>query len=466
MATNGLSDPPPVPKSLPPKKRNSGVDANEAPAEPVFKTPSPFWNQNIFRRPRRIREPATVSYIDLHSAAAYHPLWTEASCASNQVLLHPLRDTVAPFPSWGPYCENSEQLLGVSNQNRNDSMSVHDFYGASSYWSYLHLTEQRDLLFKSYGRVSNQCKPKIIKPVPRSLASHYTKKVLLNVGSVDQWDERLQNESAKTDSKTRKRNYLREGMRESSGHIAESGTDLSIHKYCSEFKDLSQARATKTEDVQCQRFPVIHQSCNNVQLNSGIEVTMRNEHPLLARGEKAETQEQRELVLPSSQLLSRFFEGSLIELDGGRLKRVEDLQLEDFECCTASCPELSLTRFTVKKITSSDKPGVMCLEVEVDDNPHSKISLEVCEEYPLFVCDRGWSSCSPDRTSKLCCLRCQQLFLGDVCLALSPVPVPPAESTRPGTGADDVGFLNRAEGTKPTKLRKRHNSAPEIQNVQ
>lgn len=386
MAANGLRGSPSIPKSLPPKKSNLSENSNEAPAEPVFKTPSPFWNQNNFRRPRRTRDPATVSYIDLHSAATYHPLWTDAGWASNQVLLHPLGDN-RTFSPWGPYFESSEQLLGASHHNRNAPMTSHDFYGASSYWNYVPVTEQRDLLFKTHGRYSNQSKPKIIKPIPQSLASHYTRRVLhkdfprgqFDVGSVGdgQWEERLQNESAKTDMRKRKRKYIREGINQDSGHFAEAGTDLSRHKYYSEFRDLSQARAAKTEDLQCQRFPVIHQPCaNNEQLKSGTEGTMRDEHPLLGRSEKAETQEQQELALSSAHLLSRFFEGSLIELNGGQLKRVEDLQLEDFECCTASCPELSLTRFTVKKITCSDKPGLICLEVEVDDYLHSKVHTQ------------------------------------------------------------------------------------------
>ncbi|KAM9444389.1 uncharacterized protein Hap1MRO34_025426 [Clarias gariepinus] len=470
MAANGLRSTPSIPKSLPPKKRNPNENSDEAPGEPVFKTPSPFWNQNNFRRSRRTREPTNVSYIDLHSAATYHPLWTDAP---NQVLLHPLGDN-GTFPSWSPYFEGGEQLLG---HNRTDPMNVHDVYGTSSYWSYVPLTEQRDLLLKSYGRFSSQFKPKIIKPVPRTLASHYTRRVLqkdIPRGQFDvenvtgaQWEETPQNESAKNETRMRKRNYTREGIKQNSAQFAESGMDLSRHKYYSDFKDLSQARTTKTENLQDQQFPVIHQPCSsNEQPKSGTEVTMRDEHPLLARSEQTDTQEQQKLALPSSQLLSRFFQGALIELDGGRLKRVEDLQLEDFECCTASCPELSLTRFIVKKIMFSDKPGLICLEVEVDDNLHSKISLEVCEEYPLFVCGRGWSSCSPYRTANLCCLRCQQLHLGDVCLALTPVPGAPAEPTWPGTGASDIGFLNRTEGVEPCNPRRRHSSAPELTNAQ
>lgn len=381
MAANGLTGSPSIPETLPPKKRNSRENSNEAPDEPVFKMPSPFWNQSNFRRSRRTREPANISYMDLHSAATYHPMWSDAGCQSNQVLLQPLGGN-GTFSSWDPYFERSEQLLGVTHHNRSDPMSVHDFYGASSYRSYIPLTEQRDLLVKSYGRFSNQYKTKIIKPVPRSLASHYTRRVLhkdfpsgqLDVGGMRgaQWNERLQNESAKTDIRIRKRNYI-QGIKPNSGHFTEAETALSRHKYYSEFRD----SATKTEDLQHQQFPVIHQFCsNNEQMKIGTEMTTRDEHPLLARSEKATRQEQQELALPSSQHLSRFFEGSLIELDGGRLKRVEDLQLEDFECCTASCPALSLTRFAVKKITCSYKPGLICLEVEVDNYLRSKVHTQ------------------------------------------------------------------------------------------
>lgn len=382
MAANSLRDSPSISKMLPPKKRNSEETSVEAPAEPVFKKPLPFWNQTQnFRRSRR--PPPSVPYIDLHSAAAYHQLWTDAGCVSNQVLVPPLGDN-GTFSTWGSYFESSEQLFSVPNHNRIDPMSSYDFYGGSSYWSYVPLTEQRDLLYKSYGRFSKQHNTKIIKPVPRTLGSHYVRRVphkddprgLFDVGSVSGalWDERLLNESTKNDTRTRKRNYIQEGIKQNSGPFADSETDFSRHKYYSEFKDLSQAKAAKTEAFQHQQFPVIHQSgSNNEPLKSETEVTMRNEHPLLARSENAKTQEQQELALPSSQVLLRFFKGSLIELDRGRLKRVEDLQIEDFEYCTASCPKLSLTRFTVKKIICSDKPGLICLEVEVNDHLNSKV---------------------------------------------------------------------------------------------
>lgn len=57
--------------------------------------------------------------------------------------------------------------------------------------------------------------------------------------------------------------------------------------------------------------------------------------------------------------------------------------------------------------------------------------LTVLEEYPFFVRDRGWSSCSPQRSADLYGLHCRQLSPGDVCLALTPTPstLPPTTLT-------------------------------------
>ena len=51
-------------------------------------------------------------------------------------------------------------------------------------------------------------------------------------------------------------------------------------------------------------------------------------------------------------------------------------------------------------------------------------------EYPFFVRGRGWSSCCPERTARLCGLSCGQLSVGDVCLALTPAS--PSGPPHPG----------------------------------
>lgn len=67
--------------------------------------------------------------------------------------------------------------------------------------------------------------------------------------------------------------------------------------------------------------------------------------------------------------------------------------------------------------------------------------LKVLVEYPFFVRDRGWSSCCPQRTAQLYGLRCRQLSVGDVCLALTPAPsaLPSATLPRNHTREGEAG---------------------------
>ncbi|KAI4905515.1 hypothetical protein NFI96_016526 [Prochilodus magdalenae] len=483
MATNGLKSSPSIPETLPPKKRNTREISNEPPAEHIFKTPSPFWNQNGFKRVRRSREPSVVPHIDPH--LAYHPQWPDTTSILSPALSHALADNGA-FPSWGQHFAGSERLMSLPTSDNSESIRMHNLYGSPYYWSYIP-TEPRDVFLKSYHRrLRGQYGPPIVKPVPQSFACHYSKGILSKDGlsgeearqrfegeRVTHWHERLQNQRALQDWRTRKRDYTRDSVKWDS---VQSGTELSRHKHYSEFMVLSQGGRTedlsndaRTEDLHHQQLPVSQPSCSNSEQSEwGSEDRTREELPLLARSEGAAAQKH----LASSWVLSRFVEGSLIELVGGKLKRVEDLKMEDFEICTESSPELSLRKFTVQKITQSPTPGLNLLEVELADEFHSKLSLEVCEEYPFFVCGRGWSSCSPERTAHVCCLRCHQLYLGDVCLALTPEPTPPAMQTQPDIGESDDRHLDQANGTEKSagvaragKQRRRHRSAPELRDI-
>ncbi|XP_036388705.1 protein piccolo [Megalops cyprinoides] len=120
-------------------------------------------------------------------------------------------------------------------------------------------------------------------------------------------------------------------------------------------------------------------------------------------------------------LLPHFAKGSLIELSGGRLKRVEELQTEDFLLCADTSPEFHLSSCTILLISPSPAPGFSHLQVLLTDRNTQEL-LKVLVEYPFFVRDRGWSSCCPQRTAQLYGLRCRQLSVGDVCLALTPAP--------------------------------------------
>lgn len=185
-------------------------------------------------------------------------------------------------------------------------------------------------------------------------------------------------------------------------------------------------------------------------------------------------------------LLPHFAAGSLIELGDGRLRRVEDLQTEDFLIGSLACPELRLSCCTVQSIRSSLSLSRLLLLLHEQDTQEL---VDVYVEYPFFVRGQGWSSCCPQRTSHLCGLRCHQLSVGDVCLALTPVaptdrapsqpasrkPITPARAaegeTRPLQQSlqpvlptlPTVPF--RLTGGQTDSNRKRRWSAPEARGV-
>lgn len=118
-------------------------------------------------------------------------------------------------------------------------------------------------------------------------------------------------------------------------------------------------------------------------------------------------------------LLPHFTKGSLIELAGGRLKRVEELRTDDFLRSADTSPDLHLSTCKILLISPSSTHGFSHLQVHLTDRNTQEL-LKVLVEYPFFVRDRGWSSCCPQKTLQLYGLSCRQLAEGDVCLALTP----------------------------------------------
>ncbi|XP_026879126.2 uncharacterized protein LOC113585672 [Electrophorus electricus] len=477
MATNGLKGSPSTPENLPPKKRNPRESQCSASAEPVFKTPSPFWKQNGLKAPRRPREPVPISLLGLHSADSYHPLWPEVTSDPNPVLTRTLGNVA--FPTWGQNLVSCEHRAMWSDPDKSDPVTRSFCWGAS-HWNCLG-TETRDASVTSLQSLHGQYGPPVVKPVPQSLASHYTRGVLNRdatregetrlhfeeeSGSTAQWQEKLYIQQALHDWRARKDYSVNRGPLPH----AEPGTEFLRHKYYSEFRDSPQEKVVKTEDLQHQELSGAYPSFPSTERSeTRSDAHTRDELPLMAVSENAESRRQLEPAA-SSTLLSCFAEGSLIELAGGKLKRVEDLKMEDFEYCTELCPELSLRRFTVQKIIGSHTPGLICLEVELEDGFSSKMSLEVCEEYPLFACARGWASCQPERTARLCSLRCHQLRPGDLCLALTPTPTPAAPPAAPPAQAEtgdeqENGTKRPVERATLRTARKRHSSAPALRNV-
>ncbi|XP_068576368.1 uncharacterized protein [Cebidichthys violaceus] len=183
-------------------------------------------------------------------------------------------------------------------------------------------------------------------------------------------------------------------------------------------------------------------------------------------------------------LLPHFGAGSLIELRDGRLRKVEHLQTEDFLLGSLACPDLRLSCCTVQSITpSASSYSISRLLILLHDQQSQEL-VDVYVEYPFFVRGVGWSSCSPQRTARLCGLHCRQLSVGDICLALTPVSAsqpPPSATLEPKTSTikpeggceslkaspprDPPGPVRPAGGQKKTEadaVRRRRYSAPEL----
>ncbi|XP_028932050.1 ataxin-1-like [Ornithorhynchus anatinus] len=120
----------------------------------------------------------------------------------------------------------------------------------------------------------------------------------------------------------------------------------------------------------------------------------------------------------TSHLPSHFMKGAIIQLATGELKRVEDLQTQDFVRSAEVSGGLKIDSSTVVDIQESQWPGFVMLHFVVGEQ-QSKVSIDVPPEHPFFVYGQGWSSCSPGRTAQLFSLPCHRLQVGDVCISIS-----------------------------------------------
>ncbi|XP_054620214.1 ataxin-1a [Dunckerocampus dactyliophorus] len=128
---------------------------------------------------------------------------------------------------------------------------------------------------------------------------------------------------------------------------------------------------------------------------------------------------QSSTAAPPSSLPPYFVKGSIIQLADGELKRVEELKTEDFIQSAEISRELKIDSSTVERIEGSHaSPDLAVVQFSVGEH-RAQVSVEVLVEYPFFVFGQGWSSCCPERTTKLLELPCTKLSVGDVCISLT-----------------------------------------------
>ncbi|KAL0187780.1 hypothetical protein M9458_014879, partial [Cirrhinus mrigala] len=132
-------------------------------------------------------------------------------------------------------------------------------------------------------------------------------------------------------------------------------------------------------------------------------------------------QPSQQLPAPGSfsQAPSHFMKGAIIQLATGELKRVEDLQTQDFVRSAEVSGGLKIDSSMVVDIRASQqRPGLVALHFNVGEQ-QSKVTIDVPPEHPFFVFGQGWSSCSPERTAQLYGLSCHHLQVGDVCVSVT-----------------------------------------------
>ncbi|XP_068549390.1 ataxin-1-like [Anas acuta] len=152
--------------------------------------------------------------------------------------------------------------------------------------------------------------------------------------------------------------------------------------------------------------------------SSASETLVRQSPDVQARGSVLEKDLAQLQPPSSSHLPSHFMKGAIIQLATGELKRVEDLQTQDFVRSAEVSGGLKIDSSTVVDIQESQWPGLVMLHFVVGEQ-QSKVSIDVPPEHPFFVYGQGWSSCSPGRTAQLFALPCHRLQVGDVCISIS-----------------------------------------------
>eukprot|EP00092_Neocalanus_flemingeri_P034684 GFUD01037734.1.p1 GENE.GFUD01037734.1~~GFUD01037734.1.p1 ORF type:complete len:481 (-),score=147.99 GFUD01037734.1:170-1612(-) len=124
-------------------------------------------------------------------------------------------------------------------------------------------------------------------------------------------------------------------------------------------------------------------------------------------------------ILPAtSSCPPHFKKGSLIQLAGGEMKKVEDLETEDFVESADLCRDISIEHSTIVRLEHIQSTGLFLLSFTVGKR-REEVTISASPHHPFFVYGHGWSSCSPSLTLARYSLSCHQLAVGDTCISLT-----------------------------------------------
>uniref|UniRef100_A0AAY5ELY1 AXH domain-containing protein n=1 Tax=Electrophorus electricus TaxID=8005 RepID=A0AAY5ELY1_ELEEL len=164
--------------------------------------------------------------------------------------------------------------------------------------------------------------------------------------------------------------------------------------------------------------PTPYSKASEAAATSGIPERTATEPPP-APAASALPPAQAPSLVPAGPGPSHFMKGAIIQLATGELKRVEDLQTQDFVRSAEVSGGLKIDSSMVVDIRGShQRPGLVALHFTVGEQ-QSRVTIDVPPEHPFFVFGQGWSSCSPERTAQLYGLACHHLQVGDVCVSVA-----------------------------------------------
>ena len=143
-----------------------------------------------------------------------------------------------------------------------------------------------------------------------------------------------------------------------------------------------------------------------------------------------------------------FRAGSLIQLASGHMKKVEDLNTDDFVTSAASCPDISIDQARVARLEQSPESGLFTIVFSVTRG-QEMVSVQVGGDHPFFVTEQGWSSCAPAATLASYALEAAQLCVGDLCISLRHTQPP-----EPDIRTKQVRFLDSPVPPSPVKKRR------------
>ncbi|VBB32855.1 unnamed protein product [Acanthocheilonema viteae] len=173
-------------------------------------------------------------------------------------------------------------------------------------------------------------------------------------------------------------------------------------------------------------------------------------------------------TLPSQPYYpSHFMHGTVIRLQSGQLKRVEEMSTEDFVLSAAMKTDLVICNSRIIRIQEIEKNRLVLVTFAVGEQ-RILVTIEAGIEHPYFVVDQGWASCSPERTRATYGLICRQLNVGDVCIALRHVEsgetsgisgrgtIRPHSAARGGSVASTSGIQQFMRPTPLIQAPRRH----------